>query len=170
MGWKAVKEHYRIKHLVHVGSEGICIGSPYISDIIVISPQGKAIKRYEERGNEDLARYQREMDADPQMLERLVASPDAFERSITVYTYEGGRIVEAQCEQPGYPNCTHDGRLMYDNTFSTDRAYIVDRARANASAGVSIATRSIAALEKDLARARATLAECQADLQALQAE
>ena len=30
MGWKNIKEHYRIGHTVHVTDKGICIGSPYI--------------------------------------------------------------------------------------------------------------------------------------------
>jgi len=36
MGWKNIKEHYRINHYVQVTEQGICIGSPYIHNIIVI--------------------------------------------------------------------------------------------------------------------------------------
>lgn len=56
MGWKTVKEYYGIKHIVQVreskeyGEEPmILIGSPYISDIIVIRPSdGKILKRYKD--------------------------------------------------------------------------------------------------------------------------
>ena len=40
MGWKNVKEHYRIEHQVQVRAGRICIGSPYISEIIVIGADG----------------------------------------------------------------------------------------------------------------------------------
>ena len=46
MGWKNVKEHYRIGHSVHVTEKGICIGSSYIPDIIIIAPDG-TIERVE---------------------------------------------------------------------------------------------------------------------------
>ena len=40
MGWKNVKEHYRIKHIVCTTQDGIAIGSPFIQDIIVIGHDG----------------------------------------------------------------------------------------------------------------------------------
>lgn len=39
MGWKNVKEHYRIGHIVHVKDGKICIGFPHITDIMEISPE-----------------------------------------------------------------------------------------------------------------------------------
>jgi hypothetical protein len=152
MSWKNVKDHYRIGHAVQVTSKGICIGSPYIHDLIVISRDGVVTKRYEDRrSNEDLWRYQQEFDADPALLKRLVQSPDAFTASITVYTYDGGDIIEKKCEVVGWPNVTHDGDMMYENTFSSDRAKIVETAKRNADAGIEMADDRIAELKKDLA-------------------
>ena len=121
MGWKTVKEHYQIKHHVCVGEAGICIGSGYISDILVISLEGVLIKRYEDRSNNQLSEYQRRMDADPALLKRLVQTSDTFAISIPVYTYNDGTIIEKRCEAPGWPNVTHDGDMMYENRYSTDR-------------------------------------------------
>ena len=114
---------------MQVTPAGICIGSGYIHDIIVISAdRGEIVKRYEPRrgwsSNENLVRYQAEMDADPLKLAELVAAEDVFERSIPVFTYEGGAIVEKQCEELGWPNVTHDGSMQFENTFSPDAGLV----------------------------------------------
>ena len=158
MGWKAVKDHYRIGHLVHVTSKGICIGSPYISDLIVIA-NGELVKRYDERSNEDLRRYMAEMDADLHKLRELALQPDVFERHVPVYTYDGATIIEKACEEPGWPNVTHDGDLMYENMYSTDREYIISQAKRNAIAGVSSYTRLVQRAREELAGLEADLAE-----------
>jgi hypothetical protein len=75
--------------MVQVTSQGLCIGSGYVSDIIVIDPAtGRLTKRYD-RGNDELSRYQRELEADPETLRRLIATPDQFARGVPVYTFAG---------------------------------------------------------------------------------
>ncbi len=167
MGWKNVKEHYRIGHFVQVSPKGICIGSPYIHDLIVVGVNGELLKRYEERGNDELARYQREMLDDPQTLRDLISKADCFETSIPVYTYDGGDVVEKLCEKAGWPNVTHDGLLMYENTFSTDRDTAVVWAKRNARAGISMTKRRIIDVERELAELRASLRSMDADLSKL---
>jgi hypothetical protein len=169
MGWKNIKEHYRIAHAVCVTKEGICIGSPYIHNIIVIGPDGTMKKRYDDRGNEDLARYQREMESEPATLKRLVESQDSFAESIPVFTYDGGRIIEKRCEVLGWPNVTHDGDMMYENTFSADRAAVVVWAKRNAAAGVSLFERRVREIGKDLARAESELANAKRERTELEA-
>ena len=121
MGIKAIIEKYRIGHIVQRGENGdILIGSPYISNIIQISSDGKILKRYADgRTNEDLQRYQRELDLDESTgeLKRLIDLPDTFGELIPVYTYKGANVVKKYCEKPGWPNITTDGQLMYENTF-----------------------------------------------------
>src|ERR1043166_9084890 len=104
MGWKNVKESYGIVHTVQVTDKGICIGSPYIHDLIVIGLDGAVKKRDYGYGNQDLKRYMQEFDADPDKLKRLVLSDDHFAASVTVFTYDGGEFVEKLCEAPGWPN------------------------------------------------------------------
>lgn len=169
MGWKQVKQHYRIQHLVCVTEDGICIGSGYVPDIMVISPEGELVKLYDGRSNDDLVRYQAEMTADPVKLKELVLAVDTFDKAVRVYTYDGARIIEKLCEEPGWPNVTHDGELMYDNTFSTDRAYIVRQALANARAGISGYTSLVEDQRRKLAEYEALLATSQADLATLEA-
>ena len=126
---KALIKEYDIKHIVCVqkrnSKEAICIGSPYISDIIVIGMDGTLIKPYKTDSfypNEELVRYMKEFTADPEKLKRIVQSKDTFENLTTVWIYEHHRIVKKQCEEIGYPNTTTDGYLMYNNTsFETKK-------------------------------------------------
>jgi len=136
VGFKKVKEHYKINHIVCMTDKVLCIGSPYIHNIMVIRSDGEIIKKYDGRGNDDLNRYQREMLADKEKLAALIAEPDTFEKSLPVYTYEGGEIIEKHCEEYGWPNLTHDGELMYDNTFFADRSKAIEKAIENAECGV----------------------------------
>lgn len=164
MGWKAVKDHYRIEHIVQVTDKGICIGSPYIHDILVISKDGVLMKPDRVSQNVSLRRYQDEMEADPALLQELVLREDVFDRSIKVYTYDGAEIIEKLCEEPDWPNVTHDGLVMYENTFSTDREKVVKFAWRNASAGVEAGRRYVKQTEEELASRRQYLAQAEADL------
>lgn len=129
MGWKQVKEHYKIEHIVHVTKEGLCVGSGYIPNLIVIDPEsGKIVKRPDWATNDNIDRYIAEMDSDPEKLKELIHAEDKFERSITVYTHDDGELLEKKCEELGWPNVTHDGMLMYGNEFSTDRSIILRQA------------------------------------------
>lgn len=173
MGWKAVRDHYRIEHIVQVVPEkGICIGSGYIHDIIVISlDRGEITKRYDPgRGwsrNADLDRYQDEMDADPFKLSELVAAEDVFDRSIPVFTYQGGEIIEKLCEEVGWPNPTHDGQMQFENTFSTDSGLVRTWAIDSAKSRIEFLRQSVKDAEADLAGRIQRLAECERDLATL---
>lgn len=170
MGWKNIKEHYRIGHHVVVTDEGICIGSSYIHNLIVISLEGKILKGYEDaRGNQKLLRYMEEMQADPAKLRELIAKPDIFGSTVPVFTYDGAKIIEERCEIPGWPNVTCTGNMMYDNLYSTDRDEVVKWARRDAELGVEFAKRRIKELEKKLTEARADLSECESILEACNA-
>lgn len=169
MGWKRVKEHYRVQHLVQVTDEGICIGSPYIHNIIIIGADGKIKKPYNGTTNEDLRRIQDEIDADPAMLRKLVLTADTFDKSIPVYTYDGGEIIECKCEELGWPNVTHGGAMMYENTFSVDKAEVVKWAKRNAYHGGKMWKERIADVEKQLDECRDQLTKEEADLVKLEA-
>lgn len=170
MGWKNVKEHYRVQHTVQVTDAGICIGSPYIHNIIVIGADGKVKKPYGDgRSNEDLRRIQDEIDADPAMLLKMVLTVDTFDKSITVYTYGGGEIIECKCEELEWPNVTHGGSMMYENTFSADKSQVVKWAKNNAELGVKQEKRNIEDAEKQLVALRGRLAKEEAALAKLMA-
>ncbi len=171
MGWKNVKEHYGIKHFVQVQEKGICIGSAYIHDIIVIGPDG-SLKKHDNHdcGNVELRRYMQELRADPDKLKQLVLSEDHFDSSVRVFTYDGGDIVEKLCEVPGWPNVTHDGEMMFDNTFSLDREEVRRWAVENAEAGVKIISERIEETKQELRKMEDRLIEHHRDLQTLKAD
>lgn len=150
MGWKAVKEYYKIKHIVQVTGQGICIGSPYVHNLIVIGLDGSILKRHDFAFNEDLCRYQAEMDANPGTLKSLVQQEDEFGETISVYTYDNGEILEKRCEVPGHPNLTTDGLLMYNNTFSMDRSQVIQWAIADLEHAINRYARLITEKSRDL--------------------
>ncbi len=157
MGWKNIKEHYRIGHHVQVvPGKGICIGSGYIHDIIVLSQNGECLKRYS-GPNEDLKRYQAEMDADPTKIATLIAEPDVFNKSLPVFTYDDGVIIECACEEYGWPNCTHDGRMMYENTFSPNKDQVIKWALQDLACGIKHRVSEAEQLQSDLERVRARI-------------
>lgn len=164
MSWKNVRDHYQVQHTVQIRDAGICIGSPYIPDIIIIGLDGAVKKRYESGcTNEDLRRIQDAFDVDPEKLKELVLSPDIFDREITVYTYEGGDILEKKCEELGWPNITHDGLMMYENTFSDDKAKVVAWAKENANLYVKSARENAADAERRLQECKERLAKTEAE-------
>jgi hypothetical protein len=150
MGWKNVKEHYRIGlHLVHVTKEGICIGSGYSLNQMVISQTGELLK-VDER-EPAMRRYRAEMEADPVTLRRLIETPDQFRRSLTVFTFDGANIVEKQCEEFGWSTVTHDGELMTEARFSLDREDVIALAKRAAQEDVQSLTRTIDVMTDELA-------------------
>lgn len=171
MGWKAVKDHYRIGHLVSIHKgKGICIGSSYVHDLIRINPETREVEwgNLGPSTNDDLARYWEEIHEDTQAFWRLVDAADTFERDLPVYTYEGGKVVQYQCENYGWPNVTHDGQMMCDNTFF-ERAEDARKAGIrNAKSGVESLTQVVQRAEEDLAKRKAWLAERKAALKELQ--
>lgn len=170
MGHKALKEHYRIEHSVCVTDKGICIGSPYIHDIIILGSSGNIIKSYDGLSNGELKRYMEEFRDNPPKLRDIIQSRDAFHASIPVYTYDGGDIIERMCEAVGWPNVTHDGYIMYDNMYSTDRLKVLRWAKDNAEAGIQSSTDRIEELKSKIKDSESRLLECKLDLTKLNQE
>ncbi|SOC26234.1 hypothetical protein [Thalassospira xiamenensis] len=168
MGWKNIRTHYDIKHYVRVEDKGICIGSPYIHDIIIVSPTGRILKGLDKEFSVyDLGRYVRDIVADPQTFARLFAEPDQFERSLPVYTYEDGEILTKYCEEYGFPNVTHDGAMMYDNLFFKDLGDALKSAKIEAESAVRLCTQSFEEATRQLERASVRLTTQQAHLDRL---
>lgn len=167
MGWKSVKEHYKIEHFVCMDGLHICIGSGYIHDIIRIALSGEIVKRY--TGSvADLNRYMREMDADPIMLKKLVEQVDAFDVSVPVFTYDSeSNVVELQAEKIGYPNVTHDGRMMYDNTYFATREKAEVAALSNAQSVIGHLNSRIHYMQDEMGGLRSRLSTIEASAENL---
>ena len=172
MGWKAIKEYYQIKHYVSLyDGEGICIGSPYVHDLITINPETGKLKPSiifdPGKEDDDLNRYWNDLSADPNKLLELIKQEDIFETSIPVYTYEGSEILEKFCEKPGWPNVTHDGYIMYENTFSTDKNKVIQWAKTEAAYSIKHFSQRVKEVESDLIKFRSFLSQAKADIKNL---
>lgn len=167
MGWKNIKEYYRIEHTVHVEDDGIYIGSPCIPDLMHIGLDGTLYEDRDLCGNKDLERYWAEMEEDQEKLKELIETPDVFERDIPIYTYEGSQILKKLCENPEPGNTTHDGCRITANTYSTDHDKMVAKAKRNARSGIEQYQSRINELEENLAQMRKKLIQETDDLLAL---
>jgi hypothetical protein len=162
MGWKAVEEHFKIKHIVCITHKGLCIGSAYIHDIAVINPSTGEV-----RGNIKFLKdtYPLLLEAGPVEIKRLLGLQDQFQKSMHVYTYKDGKIIEEQCEEYGWPNVTHGGSLMYNNEYFGDRKSAVDAGKEEAAAGIRCMERRVTQIEGDLEEAKLQLEKEKVELQ-----
>lgn len=162
MGWKTLKETFAIEHTVTVTDKGICIGSGYVHDLVTIDPETGKLSENSAFSSFLPREYPALAAASPEYLLRLIKEKDTFTKSIPVYTYEGDRIIEEHCEEPGWPNVTHLGHLMYENTYSTDKEQVVAWAKRNARGHSMYAQEEIERLEEQINTRRSQLVKAQA--------
>lgn len=149
MGWKAFKQHYGIDANVFIEKDILCIGNGYI-DFLKVSMDGQIEFEHQLGTDHKVHGVQEVIKADPETAARLLQAEDTFERSIRVYTYDGAEILEKFCETLGYPNVTHDGLMMYENTYSPDRDLTIQRALENARLYAEGVRRAIENVEQQL--------------------
>jgi len=120
MGWKKFKEYFGVKHIVQVEGDQVKIGSGYVSDLALVDMKtGRLTRKY--GWERSLEEYGALLTASPEKILSLLSEPDQFERNLPVYIVSDAKVIEEYCEAPGYPNLTHSGRLMYENTTFLDR-------------------------------------------------
>lgn len=159
MGWKSLKEAFGIKHIVAVNEKGVCIGSPYVHNLVVIDPETGEMRENPAFSNLVRETYPQLWKATPGEILRQLAKPDVFASSIPVYTYEDGVILEKMCEEPGWPNVTHDGCIMHENTYSTDKDKVVAWAKRDLAIKIESTQSDILQREQELERRRARMSE-----------
>lgn len=170
MGWKTLKERFGIKHIVQISEGRICIGSGYVHDLATVDMKtgcavsNKTFSDFLSKDYPDLAA------ANPVAILDAINTQDEFLASIAVFTYDGSTIIEKQCEKIGWPNLTHDGCIMYQNTFSTDREQVVRWALQNMRLGVKYGRKSVSRIEQELTEAKARLASEEDGLAQLERE
>lgn len=170
MGWKVLRDHFEIRHLLQVTGSGIVIGTSFIPDIAVIDKATGKVNVSPTFPDFLQKNYPRLAAANRSEILLCLMEADVFERSIPVYTFEGATIHQCFCEVPGYPNLTHEGYLMYANCYSTDRGKVVQWAKESAKNELQWVQRSIASLKRDLVNAENELAHYQQVLEQLDQE
>lgn len=122
MGWKSVKEHYRIDHTVQMAGGKLCIGSSYVHNLISVTPSGEVSTELFPTQNPELNRYYKEITSNKEKFVELLHIVDKFDVSLPIYTYSNGQVIKKFCEEYGWPNVTHDGEMIYENTFFKKKA------------------------------------------------
>jgi hypothetical protein len=158
MGWKALKDAFGIEHHIYASEDGVCIGSGYIPNIVMISRTTGELEENSAFSSFVREKYPALREASAAELLALIQAPDVFAASIPVYTYKDGEIHEEFCETPGWPNTTHAGNLMYENTYSTDKAKVVAWAKRSAMLETHYLNEDIIRREAALVEARTRLA------------
>ena len=119
MGWKSVKEYYKIKHIVCISDGKLCIGSNLCHDLFSFDMAGRFIKAAIGGWGkkDDSFPWMEELKADSEAgrLADLIAEADSFGKTIPVWTHDYSKVVEKRAEKFGHPNVCTDGDLQYAN-------------------------------------------------------
>ena len=170
MGWKNLKQHFNINYIVQVDADGqVLVGSPYLNNLLTIAKDGSVTLHslFEKDQSGSLVDLANQLKADSSVVRDLLASPDSFETDIPVYTWENGALVEKLCEEPGYPNVTHDGQLMHDNTYFLRPEDACAKARTNSAFYVEHWERQVERIQRELDGAFERLEKARAELRAV---
>jgi hypothetical protein len=124
MGWKSFKSFYGIEHIVHIRGDFLLVGSIYIPDAITFSVKTGDIHRGSSISDSLFKKYDRlKNSSSPERLS-LIGSRDIFSESnpIFYYSHRQNKIIEDFTEKYEWPNVTHKGSLIYENThFKTKK-------------------------------------------------
>lgn len=122
MGWKRFKEHFNIEHIVHSYNNVLYVGSTYCPNLGQIDmATGKIIKRNDIFDDFFEKYYPEVLNVSEEFRLELIQSEDFFKKSLPIFLVENDSVVEKKTEEFNFPNVTHDGTLLYDNTsFKTE--------------------------------------------------
>jgi hypothetical protein len=168
MGWKALKDFFQIGHQVQIKGNMVCIGSPYVHDLATVNIETGQVQSNRNFHGFLEKYYPKLKEATPEQILETFSTPDQFSASIPVYTYDGAEIIQKLCEAPDYPNVTHDGCMMYENTYSVDKAKVIEWAKRNAQAESEFHLDRIKNALKEIEKHRVELKACRSDLQSLE--
>jgi len=170
MGWKTLKERYNIKHIVSSRPKGLCIGSAYIHDLITVNPKTGKLRLSESFSSKLKDQYPDLLSASPEDILDALNSKDTFSSNLVVYSYDDSGVTEHLCEEYGYPNLTHDGYLMYENTFTSDKSEAIRWAISDAQAGVDLFSKQVEREEEALIKLKSDLQFQRDRLESLKAQ
>ena len=92
-------------------------------------------------------------------INEIINGNDEIENPLTVWTYENGEIVETYTYAYGYPNTTHDGKLMHDNVYFKTKEEAIEEAISEHSYQISFYERRIKEIEDELSKFKNKLDE-----------
>lgn len=138
MGWKAFKEHFQIEHIVQIVGNELQIGSEYASNLAAINFSTGEVIESDTFPNFLKKYYPLVLQATANEILDLLSIEDQFTSFIPVFTYAEHEILEKYCEEFTFPNVTHDGILMFSNTFSTSKEKVIGWAKRDVNLALNL--------------------------------
>ena len=136
MAWKSIKEHYGISSDV-VCQDGnyIIFGTSMRDSELIILPGGSDVvagtKLSDSLFGDASSRYKtiyQQMKSDRGKLASLALQKDFFQTSVSIWMWEGARLVEHFAESAVPLSVTHDGKVLWAGLYSTDKEEIFQHA------------------------------------------
>lgn len=163
MGWKTFKEHFNIKHNVSVSDNILFIGSDLVKNLVEIDMK-TGLFRSTHFQKDLFKKYPELFKCGPEFLLELFNKVDYFEKCLTVYTFDGINIIEKKCEEYGFPNVTHDGTIMYDNEFFSNKDDVINAINTNLTCSIDRLIKYQEIKSNELNEINEELEKCKADL------
>jgi len=168
------------KYSVHNNKECICIGSPLCPDLINVNKESLRIKytldtwnagkqSVEGRANGELLfiwNRVEELIENKEILE-IINGDDEIENPLPVFSYEEGEIKESFTDKYGYPNITHSGYIMYNNTHFKTRMEAIEYGISDEEAYVRLRERDLIDYRKKITKLESGMAESKSNLDTL---
>lgn len=114
-------------YTVHFEENKVCIGSPYVSHLLTVDTKTLSVKYAldtfrkgrDSLGSKNLTFIWDKLHELIQTgdLQRIITENDSTVGMFPVYSVREGCLIESFTDEFGWPHSTHDGTLMYNNTF-----------------------------------------------------
>lgn len=167
MGWKTFKEKFKIGHNVKINDQGLCIGSGYVSDLVVVNLKTGVVTENSTFRGFLKEEYPQLLNATAEEILEVLSQKDQFSNSFPVYTWDGAIIIEEKAEAYGWPNVTHSGKIMHDNTYFKTREEAVAKAKSDNDYAVKEWTKIVAEAERNVEEKRKELDQVKKDKEIL---
>lgn len=145
-------------YAVHHTEEKICVGSPMCHDLFNINKKTMVVEYtlgYPKKDRSSLLSESKKEGlfifdslqelVDSGEINTIMGGNDEIENPIPVWYVKDGKLIESYTDEPGWPNVTYDGILMYNNEFFTDKTKAIRR-------GVNEWYYRTCSIEKNIAR------------------
>ncbi|MCP4914655.1 MAG: hypothetical protein GY909_16180 [Oligoflexia bacterium] len=164
MGWKSFKEYFGINHIVHIREDNLCIGSPFVTDLVKICTKTGKIA-YESHWSDFLSEYYPSiLKASTDKLLDLIKKEDVFENLKTFYTCEKGEILEKKAPSNEFPEVTTDGKLIYEGMLFSNKQEALLKAIRDCRSSIEITKDSIERVKNEVKRYEKRLREKDGEL------
>jgi hypothetical protein len=162
------------EYAVHFDEGKVCIGSPMCSKLITVDTKTFEIKYALDTFREGRkAIRSKELEAIWDKLVELIKSGemksivennDSTAGMFPVYCCEDGEVQKKFADVFGWPNSTHDGTLMYNNTFFKTEKEAIEYGINDLSIVVKMYCERVSELEMDIEHKREQISEYSKDI------